>query len=104
MSFWRAVPGGVELSLRVTPNAHVDAVEGVESRADGKQVLRLRVRAVPDKGRANQAVIALLAERLDVARSAIALAAGETARFKSLRIEGEAGALAVRLERLAAHR
>src|SRR5690606_39697561 len=62
-------PEGFLLSLRVTPDAGRDAIDGVESRDDGSTVLRVRVNAVPDKGKANAAVIALLAKTLSVPKS-----------------------------------
>ena len=90
------------LHLRVTPKAGADRLEGVETRDDGSAVLRLRVAAVPDKGRANAAVIALLARALGVPKSAIAVTAGETARLKTVAISGDGLALAARLETIAA--
>ena len=90
------------LHLRVTPNAGADRLEGVETRDDGSAVLRLRVAAVPDKGKANAAVIALLARALGVPKSAIAVTAGETARLKTVAISGDGAALAARLEIIAA--
>ena len=86
---YRLSPTGLSLFVRVTPNSGRDAVEGVETRDDGSVVLRLRVRAVPDKGKANAAVIALLAKSLNLPKSAIALASRESARLKTFRIEGE---------------
>jgi len=74
----------MRLRLRVTPNAGRDAIEGFEFLADGTQVLRLRVAAVPDKGKANAAVIAILAKALGLPKSALQLVAGETARLKTL--------------------
>lgn len=97
---WRQGPDGLTLRLRVTPNAGRDAIEGIESRDDGRPVLRLRVRAVPDKGRANAAVIALLAKTIGVPRSAVRLIAGDTARLKTVTIAGDAEALASRLRDL----
>ena len=88
------------LSLRVTPNAGSDRIEGRELRADGEAVLRLRVAAVPDKGKANAAAVALLAKALGVPKSAIRLVAGETARSKVVEIAGDGPALAARLEQL----
>jgi uncharacterized protein YggU (UPF0235/DUF167 family) len=64
-------------------------------------VLRLRVAAVPDKGRANAAVIALIGKALGVPKSAIAVTAGETARLKTVAIAGDGNALAARLAALA---
>lgn len=91
MSAWRRDrDGALLLSLRVTPNAGIDRVDGVEQRDDGSEVLRVRVRAVPDKGRANAAVIAVLAQYLGMPRSSVAVIAGETARLKTVRIAGPA--------------
>lgn len=99
---YRLSPDSVTLHLRVTPNASADRIEGTEIRDDGSAVLRLRVRAVPDKGRANAAVVALLARALGVPKSTITLIAGETARLKTLRIAGEPADLAAALDALAA--
>ena len=65
-------------------------------------MLRIRVRAVPDKGKANAAVIGLLAKALGLPKSAIALVAGDTARLKTLRLTGDPAALAAAIERLGA--
>lgn len=77
------------LKLRVTPNAGRDLIEGFERLADGTEVLRIRVAAVPDKGKANAAVIALLAKSLRLPKSALTITSGETARIKTVRIDGE---------------
>ncbi len=77
------------LRLRVTPNAGRDVIEGFETLADGTTVLRIRVSAVPDKGKANAAVIALLAKALRLPKSAISLVSGDTARLKTVRIDGD---------------
>lgn len=95
---YRLDPKGVTLFIRVTPNAGRDAIEGVELRDDGMAVLRLRVKAVPDKGRANAAAVALLAKALGVPKSALSLVSGETARFKTLTIAGDGAALAQKLD------
>lgn len=62
--------------------------------SQGAQWLGARVRAVPEKGKANVALIALLADRLDWPRSAISLESGDTNRLKRLRIQGGGRALA----------
>jgi len=94
------LPHGLRLELRVTPNAGIDRIEGLERRDDGSAVLRLRVKAVPDRGKANAAVMALLADALGVPKSAVTLVAGETARLKALEIAGDPEALLRRLEGL----
>lgn len=78
------------LRLRVTPNAGRNAIEGFETLADGTEVLRIRVAAVPDKGKANAAVIALLAKSLRLPKSALTITSGETARLKTIRIDADA--------------
>jgi uncharacterized protein YggU (UPF0235/DUF167 family) len=85
----------------VTPNAGADRIDGVEIRDDGTAVLRVRVAAVPDKGRANAAVAVLLGKALGIPKSSITLVAGDTARLKTLAIAGDGAALAARLAALA---
>lgn len=98
---WQLTPKGLGLHLRVTPNAGMDRIEGVEQRDDGSAVLRARVAAVPDKGKANAAVIALLAKALRVPKSDITLVSGDTARQKTIDIAGDGAALLARLAPLA---
>jgi hypothetical protein len=98
---FRVTLDGVTLHLRVTPNAGADRIEGAETRDDGTSVLRLRVAAVPDKGRANAAVIALLAKALGVPKSSISVTAGETARLKTVSIAGNPSSIVAALEALA---
>ncbi len=97
---WRVVPEGLELTVRVTPNAGTDRIEGIELRDDGEAYLRLRVAAAPDRGRANAAAAALLARALGVPKTAVSVVAGETARLKRLAIAGDGAALAARLAEL----
>jgi uncharacterized protein (TIGR00251 family) len=99
--FFRPTPTGVLVTVRVTPRAAADRIDGVEERDDGTAVLRIRVHAVPDKGRANAAVAALLAAALKVPKSAVAVASGATAREKTLRITGDPAALMPALALLA---
>lgn len=95
---WRAEVDGLTLFLRVTPNAGTDRIEGVEQRDDGSAVLRVRVSAVPDKGKANAAAILLLAKALGLPKSSISLVAGASSRFKTLHLKADSAQV---LERLA---
>jgi uncharacterized protein YggU (UPF0235/DUF167 family) len=74
------------LAVRLTPRASAERVGGQWTDADGHVWLSASVTAPPDKGRANVALIALLAKRLDLPRSSISLEAGETSRLKRIRI------------------
>jgi uncharacterized protein len=78
----------LRLTVRVTPRGGRDAVEGWTVDAAGRPVLKLRVSAAAAEGAANAAVIVLLAKALDVPRSAVRIASGETARVKRLEISG----------------
>jgi hypothetical protein len=91
---------GIRLHLRVTPNAGLDRIDGLETRDDGTTVLRIRVKAVPDKGKANAAVISLLAKALGAPKAAITLLSGDTARLKTVHVAGDPEALAATLAKL----
>lgn len=91
---------GVILHLRVTPNAGRDNIDGPETRDDGTACLRIRVSAVPDKGKANAAVIALLAKTLKLPKSAFTLTTGETSRFKTIAVTAMAHDVASALQKL----
>jgi uncharacterized protein (TIGR00251 family) len=82
-------PEGLLVFLRVTPNAGRDSIDGVEIRDDASIVLRVRVSAVPDKGKANAAVIALLAKALRLPKSAMTLVSGDTSRHKTILVSGD---------------
>lgn len=92
---------GVLVTVRLTPRGGRDAIEGVARLADGTEVLRARVRAVPEDGAANAALRGLLAKEFGVPASAVSLSAGAAARVKQLRIAGDGPALMARFEKLA---
>ena len=87
---WRLVAGGAELHVRAQPGASRDAIVGVGEVVNGKRFLRVRVRAVAEKGRANAAIEAVLAETLGVPKSAVSVEKGKTQRIKTVRISGDA--------------
>jgi uncharacterized protein (TIGR00251 family) len=101
VSFYKLTQAGVTLHVRVTPNAGRDALEGALARDDGTVVLAIRVKAVPEDGKANAAVIALLAKSLGLSKSSVTVTAGHTARQKTLAIAGDGVALAAALDGLA---
>ena len=89
------------LAVRLTPNGGRDAFDGVDVSADGLAHLKARVTAVPEKGKANKALVALLSKSLKVPKSSISVVSGETSRQKILRIEGDPEDLQSRIEALA---
>lgn len=100
MPAWRETGDGLALSIRLTPRGGRDALDGIETLADGRAVLKIRVRAAPTEGEANAALIALLAKLLGQPRSRIALTAGASARIKTVSVSGDKPALQARLEAL----
>lgn len=70
----------------------------MERLADGREVLKVRVRAAPSDGEANAALVALIAKALGLPRARVSIVAGATARLKRVRILGDAAALAAALE------
>ena len=97
---WRVSGEALLLSLRLTPKSSRDALEGVETLSDGRSVLKARVRAAPEDGKANEALLRLLAKTLDIPMRALSLASGATGRTKVIRIEGGPEAVAARLTAL----
>jgi uncharacterized protein (TIGR00251 family) len=98
---WKAVADGVHVDVRLTPKGGRDAVDGVETLADDRTILRVRVRAAPSDGEANGALVKLVAKFLEVAPSRVQIIAGATARIKRLAVDGDATALVAALEKLA---
>jgi uncharacterized protein len=91
---------GLVVVVRLTPKGGRDAIEGIERLADGRAVLKARVRAAASDGEANSALARLLARALDVAPREITLVGGATSRVKRLLIRGDARAAAAALERI----
>lgn len=100
-SCYRRTATGLSLNLRVTPKARRAGIEGLRDSADGPR-LAVAVNAPPDDGKANAAVIDLLATALGLPKSAITLAQGGKSRQKTLYISGPADDLAAALDVLIA--
>lgn len=95
----RAVSDGVIVAVRLTPKARRDAVEGLAENADGSTALRARVTAAPESGKANAALIRLLAKSWKLPKSALSVAAGATDRRKVIHVAGNPSTLRTQLAR-----
>ena len=91
---YRVDGDGLVLSIRLTPRASRDAIDGIGCLSDGTAVIQARVRPPPADGAANAAVIKLLAKSLKVRKSAVHIVSGQTARLKQVRVTGDPSVLA----------
>ena len=74
------------IPVKLTPKSSKDAVEGWDVDPDGRPVLKVRVRAQPVEGEANDALIRLLAKVLGVPRRNVNLARGGQSRLKMIEV------------------
>lgn len=86
------------MAVRVTPRGGRDAIDGIEALADGRTVIKVRVRVVAEGGAANRAVIELFADTLKVPKSSVSVASGATSRLKQIAVAGDPRLLADRLK------
>ena len=86
---WRFSAYGINAALRVTPRGGRDEIDGIETLADGRSVIKLRVRAVAEGGEANRAVVVLLAKALRVPKGRVRILSGMTSRLKQVAIDGD---------------
>lgn len=73
----------MRLKVKVVPGSSRDAIVGWLGDA-----LKIKVAAPPEKGRANEAVVGLLAEKLEIDPAQITLISGHTSAAKVLEIDG----------------
>src|SRR6201996_4869866 len=100
MDPWRYSSQGVSIALRVTPRGGRDDIDGIETLANGRPVLKVRVRAIAEGGEANRAVIELLAKALGVPKAHVKLLSGATSRLKQLAVDGDPARLGDAMRKL----
>lgn len=89
---------GIRLAVRLTPKAGRAGINGIAQTADGAAYVKAAVTAPAEDGKANRALLKLLARELRLPASAMHVASGATARQKSIQIAGEPADLKKRLE------
>ena len=94
---FEAAAGGLRVFLRVQPGASREGVEGLVAMPDGRTALKVKVSAPPEGGKANTALVKLLAKAWKLPKSAISIASGQGGRSKALLISGDPAALESRL-------
>lgn len=102
MAGWcRRLDDGVALRVRLAPRGARDEIVGPRAVGDDAHALAARVRAAPDKGAANAALVRLIARALEVAPTTVSVASGHKARLKTVHVVGDPRTLAPRLAALA---
>ncbi len=98
-----AVPDaqGLTIHVRLTPKSGSERVAGVERHGE-KPVLKAYVTAPPEDGKANAALIALIAGWLGVPKSKVTVASGQKTRLKSVTVAGDGAELLEKLSKLLA--
>jgi uncharacterized protein len=89
MEPWRYSAEGISIALRVTPRGGRDDIDGIETLANGRSVVKVRVRAIADGGEANRAVTELLAKTLGVPKARVKILSGVTSRLKQVAVGGD---------------
>lgn len=95
---WQASSDHLRLSVRLTPNGGRDSIDGIETGSDGQSYLKARVSVAPEKGKANKALIALLARNMGIPKSSLELVSGDTAQ-KNPPDRGRAGGSDAKIKR-----
>lgn len=98
----RAEEDGFSLFVRLTPKAARDTAQGISEQAGGHFSLNIHIRAVPEDGKANKALLKFLAKQLKLPLSALELSRGQTSRYKQLRLRGDKTELREKLAKLCA--
>lgn len=91
MPFVKETREGATFAVRVSPRASRTAIAGTMGEG-ADAVVKIALAAPPVDGRANEALIAYLADLFDVARSAVEIVAGEQSRKKIVRVRGRSAA------------
>jgi uncharacterized protein (TIGR00251 family) len=102
MDPWRYSTQGISVALRVTPRGGRDDIDGVETLANGRSVVKVHVRAIAEGGEANRAVTELLAKALGVPRGKVRVLSGTTSRLKQIAVDGDPAKLGEALRTLTA--
>lgn len=87
----------MRLRVRASPKASRNEIAGIVEDSEGRRALRIRVTAPADKGRANKAILKLLARTLGLAPSCLSVITGGHNRTKTILIDGDPADILARL-------
>lgn len=98
-AFWKETPDGVTIMVKVQPKSRRAGVLGVAPSAAGPR-LRIGVSEAAEAGRANEALIGMVAALLAVPKAAVSIQVGQASREKLIRVSGRTQALSAKLAAL----
>ena len=78
----------IRFAVRLTPRGGRGALAGWEQGADGNRYLKARVSAAPEAGKANEALVRLIAKTLHIRSSKVQIVSGATSRMKIVEVQG----------------
>lgn len=97
---WAPSADGLLVTVRLTPKAGRDQIDGMTRLSDGRAVLKVRVSAAPSEGEANSALARLMAKTLGIAPRDVTLVGGASSRIKRIFIKGDVRTVAAALEKI----
>ncbi len=89
LSFAEKHKNGMIIRVRLSPNSSSCSVNGIMAAADGYNLLKISVNAVPEKGKANKELIEFIAKKIKLPKSTIEIISGDTERVKRLLLNGK---------------
>lgn len=84
MAFFEIYKSGFIIRIKLTPNANICEFRDVLTAPDGQEYLRTSVTVVPEKGKANQELVKLLAKHLKLPKTVLKIVSGETDHWKKI--------------------
>ena len=90
---------GIFTDIRLTPRASVSKIIGVRPSSDEGQVLAVYVTAVPEKGKANAALLKMLAKRWGIPKTSLSIRAGSKDRHKTIFVNSLDADILVRIQK-----
>ena len=85
------------IPVRVTPKASANRIAGTMPDGDGRNILKVTVTAAPEAGKANAALLKLLAKAWKLPKTSLSVVSGATSRHKVVLVSGDPDALIAKL-------
>ncbi len=89
---------GIILNVRLAPKSSKNSINKIEEDADGNGVIKISVTTVPEKGKANKALIDLLSKELKIPKKSFSIISGETDKNKKILIDSDINYLEEKLK------